>query len=160
MSKRKRSKARPQAGRIENDPTASFGPPVPPWGGLSTPHRSSSSKIPPKNFARIPDGIMTDTDFNAIVHARSAKIVKILASKAKEYARGDRLSNFKKAAAAMGTTPERACLGFWMKHVISIADLVNDLDAGKVAGEEMWQEKIGDAINYLVLLEAIVSERV
>lgn len=101
---------------------------------------------------------MTDETFNAIVLERCKKIESILASKAKEYARGDRLSNFKKAASAMGGTPEKACLSFWMKHVISICDLVNDVDSGKKVAPEMWQEKIGDAINYLILLEAITSE--
>lgn len=102
---------------------------------------------------------MTDREFNSIVEKCCATIYSVLASKAKEYARGDRLSNFKKAASAMSMTPEKACVAFWMKHVISIADLVNDLDTNKVAGMPMWEEKIGDAINYLVLLKALVTER-
>lgn len=103
---------------------------------------------------------MTEEKFNDIVAGRCNKMEAILASKAKEYARGDRLSNFKKAAAAMGGTPEKACLAFWMKHVISICDLVNDVEAGKEVPLAMWEEKLGDAINYLVLLEAIVNERI
>lgn len=73
-------------------------------------------------------------------------------------ARGDRLHNFKRAAKALQSTPERACISFWMKHVVSILDMVDDLDKGKKNSPAMWNEKIGDAINYLVLLEGLVSE--
>lgn len=101
---------------------------------------------------------MTDEEFDVVLNSRIEKIKAVLGAKAAEYARGDRLSNFKKAAAAMSCTPEQACVAFWMKHVISINDLVNDRGAGKKVSAEMWNEKIGDAINYLVLLDGIVSE--
>lgn len=102
---------------------------------------------------------MTTKAFDSIVRLRTKKIARILSHKAKEYARGDRLSNFKKAAVAMSCTPEKACAAFWMKHVISINDLVNDIERGDSVDQAMWQEKIGDAINYLVLLEALTIER-
>lgn len=102
---------------------------------------------------------MTDADFQKVVLDVVRSIDAVLHHKAKEYARGDRLSNFKKAAAAMSCTPEKACAAFWMKHVISINDLVNDLEAGKVVPMAMWEEKIGDAINYMVLLKGLVTER-
>jgi hypothetical protein len=54
---------------------------------------------------------MTDQEFNDLVEARLAKIKDQLALKGEEYARGDRLSNFKKAAAALGCAPERALAG-------------------------------------------------
>ena len=102
---------------------------------------------------------MEQSDFDVIVKSRCSKITKILAQKSKEYARGDRLSNFKKAAAAMSMEPEQLCVAFWMKHVISISDLANDIARGQKATDEMWQEKIGDAVNYPILLEALVAER-
>lgn len=102
---------------------------------------------------------MTDEAFQAVVKQCCKSIEAVLHHKAKEYARGDRLSNFKKAAAAMSNTPEKACAAFWMKHVISINDLVNDVEAGKSVPMPMWEEKIGDAINYLILLKALVIER-
>lgn len=101
---------------------------------------------------------MTDTEFDTILQNRLKRIGEILGVKAQEYAREDRLSNFKKAASAMSTTPEKTCVAFWMKHVISINDLANDTANGKMTSIAMWEEKIGDAINYLVLLEAIVKE--
>lgn len=102
---------------------------------------------------------MTDEAFQKVVADTCKSINAVLHHKAKEYARGDRLSNFKKAAAAMSNTPEKACVAFWMKHVISLNDLVNDLEAGRMASMGMWDEKIGDAINYLVLLKGLVMER-
>lgn len=102
---------------------------------------------------------MNYEEFDVIVEERLEKIREILGKKAEEYARGDRLSNFKRAAAAERCTPERALIGMWMKHVISILDMVDDLEMEIVAPAEMWDEKIGDAINYLVLLEGLVRER-
>ena len=47
----------------------------------------------------------------------------------------------------------------WIKHVVSIKDLVDDLEYGDMAMREEWDEKIGDAINYLFLLNGLVVER-
>lgn len=105
---------------------------------------------------------MTDAEFQRVVLDAIKSIDAVLAHKAKEYARGDRLSNFKKAAAAMSCTPEKACLGFWMKHVISICDMVNDIDRTNgvvVWNTALWDEKIGDSINYMILLKGLVRER-
>lgn len=102
---------------------------------------------------------MTTERFQKVLEDTCKSMDAVLRHKAKEYARGDRLSNFKKAAAAMSNTPEKACVAFWMKHVISINDLVNDLEAGRPVSMEMWEEKIGDGINYLVLLKGLVTER-
>jgi hypothetical protein len=84
----------------------------------------------------------------------------MLGQKAEEYARdGDRLSNFKRAAALLKCHPARACVGAWSKHLTSILDMVDDLDQGKKGWSiAVWEEKLGDAINYLILLEAIIKE--
>ena len=44
------------------------------------------------------------------------------------------------------------------KHTVSIYDLINDAEIGKDIPLEMWDEKIGDSINYLLLLNALVRE--
>jgi hypothetical protein len=103
---------------------------------------------------------MTPEDFDKVLTECCDNMKKVLGSKANEYARGDRLSNFKKAALALSSTPEEVCLNFWFKHVISIVDLVQDLRNNKIATEAMWNEKILDAVNYLVLLKALVVDRV
>lgn len=102
---------------------------------------------------------MNDPVFVDLVKTRTLKIQNVLAKKAKEYARGDRLHNFKRAAKALNCTPERACISFWMKHVVSILDMVDDIEAGRLNTIPLWDEKIGDAVNYLILLEGLVVER-
>lgn len=144
---------------------------------------------------------MKTEEFNEIVeYVKEKLITKTLIRKGKEYARGgDRLSNFKRIAAALGCTPEAALVGTWMKHIVSILDMVNDISKltplewictnvwcktryaeyvngcprcstetkpQKVIHQplpssslEQWDEKIGDAINYLILLRGLVKER-
>lgn len=99
---------------------------------------------------------MNGTDFNSLLDERLAKTKSVLASKATEYATDeDRLHNFKVAAAITGVTPAQALLGMWVKYVVSICDMVR---SDMPYGVGQWDEKIGDAVNYLVLLEAIIHE--
>lgn len=103
---------------------------------------------------------MTQEELTRIVDLRCIKIKNILANKAREYASDDdRLHNFKRGAAIFRCTPEKHNLFLNSKHLISIQDMVNDLDRFKLANAAQWEEKIGDAINYLVLLEALIIER-
>jgi len=94
--------------------------------------------------------------FNEVVEARCEKIKATLEQKAEEYAsERDRLHNFKQASVLLHSTPLKAATGFWMKHIVSITDMVEAPDRWSVS---QWEEKIGDAINYLVLMEAIIKE--
>jgi hypothetical protein len=105
---------------------------------------------------------MTHDEFQAVVDARLAKIAAQLLSKGKEYAAKhrttDRLANFKHGAELERSTPMKACLGRMSKQLVSIVDYIHD-DADGIAHTEVeWQEKLGDAINYLILLEGLVKE--
>lgn len=102
---------------------------------------------------------MTPQAFERVLRDRMNKTRALLARKGTEYQRGeDRLSNFKKAAALLGIPPEAACMGFLAKHLVSISDLVADAGRGVSHPAPIWDEKIGDAVAYLVLLEALVME--
>ncbi len=68
----------------------------------------------------------------------------------------DRLSAFKAAAALQHCTPEEALTGMLAKHVISLFDMA--FAGAKLFPMEMWEEKITDSINYLVLLKAVLKE--
>ena len=65
-------------------------------------------------------------------------------------------------------TPERHLMFLNSKHLISINDMVTELNdkvqmAAFLEPEKAiakWEEKIGDAINYLILLEGLVKERI
>lgn len=104
---------------------------------------------------------MTPELFNQILENRLDKTRSVLSSKAKEYAVGaDRLSNFKRAGAMLKQAPEQALIGMWTKHIISILDIVDEIDNGKIPTIEILEEKITDAVSYLILLEALMCERI
>jgi hypothetical protein len=94
--------------------------------------------------------------FDHIVERRIGAIRKTLKSKGAEYATDeDRLHNFVRAGALKNESPAQACWGFMVKHIISIQDMVKD--PGQYT-RAVWQEKLGDLINYSILLEAIADE--
>lgn len=98
---------------------------------------------------------MTPEQFEAVLGRRIERVRATLATKRREYSRGDALHNFKRAAEFQRITPEQACWNFAMKHLVSLQDMVEDR---QVHPREAWDEKLGDAINYLILLEAITFE--
>lgn len=121
----------------------------------------------PIRIMSVPEGAtvpQTDSNFeffNGVVRDRVELIQNVLLSKGKEYSRGnDRFSNFKTAARRLNVTPERALLGMREKHEVSIVDIINDLDGGILPSEELLEEKLGDSINYLILLEGLIKERI
>jgi hypothetical protein len=103
---------------------------------------------------------MTPEEFNEVVHRRQAETIRILANKAIEYAPGeDRLHNFKRAGFMLGVIPEKALVGMLVKHLVSVFDMVDDLERDVWNPLAQWSEKLVDAINYLHLLEGLVVER-
>lgn len=101
---------------------------------------------------------MTSETFNKAIADRIDQCTNVLITKAAEYATEDRLHNFKVAAEMQGCTPIKALAGMMAKHTVSIYDLVNDVEKGKNISLELWDEKIGDHINYLLLLHALLRE--
>ncbi len=97
--------------------------------------------------------------FAELLEQRIQKIRDVLATKAVDYASaGDRLHNFKSAGAITRRTPAQALVGMWVKHVVSVLDIV-EKNADKVSVPyHVIDEKIGDAINYLILLEAVLVD--
>jgi hypothetical protein len=102
---------------------------------------------------------MNGDEFNDVVVRRCERIKTILARKAAEYASAeDHLFNFKAAGKILNTTPEQALIGFLMQHLVSVISMVHDLPVQQKP-LALWDEKIGDVINYLILLEALAVER-
>lgn len=102
---------------------------------------------------------MNHSEFDRIVEECIARCVKTLDIKGEEYSTDDRLHNFKEAAHLLGCTPERALLGMWAKHIVSVGDIVRDIEAGKLPPEDLVHEKLTDVMNYAMLLEALINER-
>jgi hypothetical protein len=103
---------------------------------------------------------MTYEEFSECFESRVDLCRRVLVGKNTEYARGgDKLSNFKKAGGLQGCVPELALQGMMAKHQVSILDLIKDLDKDQHHSIAIWEEKLGDALNYLFLLRALLAER-
>ena len=103
---------------------------------------------------------MNHETFVALAAKRFQACHDILASKSKEYSRsGDKLHNFRRASALLGCSPEKALVGMMSKHIVSVLDIVDDIEAGGLPDEVLVSEKIGDLMNYSVLLEALITDR-
>lgn len=102
-------------------------------------------------------------DFEILAKERFAYCLNLMCGeKHKEYSRhDDKLYNFKKAAEIRANiTPETALVGMMMKHIVSVLDMVDDIENYQEPPTERFlTEKITDSINYLVLLEALIFER-
>jgi hypothetical protein len=104
---------------------------------------------------------ITETQFDALVLNRCIKVKETLVEKGKEYRRNnDPLHNFRVGARVFNSTEEKVLWGFALKHYISFLDILNDMEAGNLPKEEVVDEKIGDLINYLILCEASIKEKI
>lgn len=105
---------------------------------------------------------MTHEKFREVLERRFKLTEDVLANKSREYSSGeDKLHNFRVAAGYISGQPEQALWGFLVKHLVSIGDMIAELeDTSPDISREKWDEKVGDAINYLCLLDALIAERV
>jgi hypothetical protein len=107
---------------------------------------------------------METESFNKLTENFFEDCKAILGVKADEYAKqGDRLSNFKRAAALEKCEPEEALKGMLTKHIVSIYDFIDELNGygePKDRPLSQWHEKLVDAVNYIgPLLWALLNER-
>lgn len=101
---------------------------------------------------------MDNETFMKIVDNRLKRCREVLDAKNTDYLRGgDKLHNFHRAGEILGCYPERALLGMASKHIVSVFDMVDDIEKyqGQRVSYAHLEEKLGDAINYLLLLEAL-----
>lgn len=95
--------------------------------------------------------------FNQVVMDQIDQTQNTLVKKSAEYATDeDRLHNFKVAADLQGVSMREALAGMMAKHTVSVYDLCSD--AGTMYTEAYIDEKIGDHINYLILLKAVLID--
>lgn len=101
---------------------------------------------------------MTQTEFQEIYLKQMKLCEDTLLRKKKEYAGNgpDRLSAFKTAASLQKCTAKEALGGMLAKHVVSIYEMCGT--RGITYPVQIWEEKITDSINYLLLLRALVEE--
>lgn len=94
--------------------------------------------------------------FAGILDAQLTRVRDILVAKRGEYAADhDVLGNFRRAAQLLDVGMPQALAGMMVKHTVSIYDMVK---SGKPYSVEVWDEKITDHINYLILLRAALID--
>lgn len=100
---------------------------------------------------------MLSKEFEEIIDVQIGICRDTLGVKAEEYASDiDRLHNFRVAAKMQNCTMQQALGGMMAKHTVSIYDLISTPGS---ADFSVWDEKIKDHINYLLLLKAILVEQ-
>ncbi|UVK64018.1 hypothetical protein SEA_VARDY_53 [Gordonia phage Vardy] len=103
---------------------------------------------------------MQNEQFNHLVETTLNDIRQILYVKGIEYVPGgeeqDRFHNFEISAAFNQQRSTEALWGFLTKHLVSLSDMVKVESTDHTM--EKWEEKIHDAIIYLILLKGIVKE--
>jgi len=99
---------------------------------------------------------MTTEELNVIVERHITDLRETLSIKGAEYSlTPDRLKNFKDAAEFLECTPEEALFGFVAKHIIALKDFIKH----ETYSRKQIDEKIGDIICYMVLLDGLITER-
>lgn len=102
---------------------------------------------------------MNNAEFDGIVKRRMEAIGSTLLKKQDEYAKSnDVFHNFHRASAILHVTRQQALMGMASKHLVSVLDMVDKNAEGEFIPEDLFREKIGDLINYLIILEAMFEE--
>lgn len=100
---------------------------------------------------------MDHDTFHHLIKARLTACEEVLTTKNSSYSTSDdALHNFHRAAQLQNCTPERALLGMWTKHLVSVIDIIDNLPT--TPDEATLSEKITDSINYLLFLEALIRD--
>lgn len=98
--------------------------------------------------------------FSHEITNRIEKIKEVLVKKSAEYIRrDDKLYNFNRASAILDVSRESYLMNLSMKHIQSAIDMVEDIDNGILHSNEYIEEKIGDIINYMIILEISLKQR-
>ena len=99
---------------------------------------------------------MTQEKFNKIVEEMLDKCKSTLIKKQNEYSLGeDRFAFFKREAQIASVTPEKALYFCMLKHITSFIDMIN---TGDKYSRELWFSKLGDIMNYCILLYGLLED--
>lgn len=98
---------------------------------------------------------MKASEFEQISKDILEECKKTLTAGSSEYAGdSDKLANFKDAAKLLGTTPEEVAFIYFYKHATGIARYCRD----KKPQRDSIKGRVVDAINYLILIYAVLYE--
>jgi hypothetical protein len=104
---------------------------------------------------------MDDNSFQITTRNAFYRCIFVLNKKKLEYSPGeDRLESFKNASELQGESPEKCLWGMLTKHLTSLSGMCKLVGSCATPySQEVWEEKITDAHNYLFLLEGLLKER-
>lgn len=104
---------------------------------------------------------MTLEEFNNIVENRVKIILTSLMDKGREYTADDedRLITFKSVANLRRTTVEDALGGMVSKQIDSLFNMISQTKNGIAGSPSLWEERIKDIINYMILLDAVLEDK-
>jgi len=99
-------------------------------------------------------------NFKELLEERFNKTRKVYSKKMNEYANDlDVFLSFKKGVGfSFQDTPEGVAWEYACKHFESIKTIISKIP-DEIPSDELIDEKIGDAINYLIILEGLIKER-
>jgi hypothetical protein len=100
---------------------------------------------------------MNRKEFNALVDKRKELIESVLQKKGAEYANeANVFHNFEEGAKlSFHSNREMVAWEYMIKHLQSIKDMISN---NTPYSEHIIREKFGDAINYMILIEAMMLE--
>ena len=99
--------------------------------------------------------------FEQIVDETLQQIRETLLVKGKEYRRNNNpYHNFEVGARKKNISREKALDGMLLKHEVSIEDMTNDLDSGKLPSIGAVNEKFNDNIIYLIIKKSMFIDRI
>ena len=103
---------------------------------------------------------MTYKEFQSLLEKRFDKTRETYSKKMNEYATDlDVFQSFKKGVGfSFHDTPEGVAWEYACKHFESIKNIISKCPH-EVPKDDLLEEKIGDAINYLIILEGLIKER-
>lgn len=104
---------------------------------------------------------MTLEEFNQLHNERVEKSRKVLIQKNREYGTElDVLESFKEQSElSIHNTSPAIGWELLVKHLYSVRRIIREYEeSGTHPTKEMIDEKFGDAINYLILIEALLKE--
>lgn len=99
---------------------------------------------------------MKDREFENTIESQMEKCIELLMKKTEEYNdNSDRLHNFKASAKLQGVKSIQALSGMMAQHIVSIYDMCN---SEALYSMDMWEERIGDIINFLLNLKCLLID--
>jgi hypothetical protein len=106
---------------------------------------------------------MTTRQFNRYIDFQIERCKRLLVLKGREYTPdvdpeaeiGDRLGHFRESGVSQDCPSEQALWGMLDKHLRSLMKMCKEPTSFL---PEIWDEKLTDALNYLLILSAMVNE--